>query len=204
LGEQPSADGDVAALDRLVARLVDASSLRFAVATTDAERDAAFRLRHDAVVARGWAEPTADGREHDSFDARALHLLGWDGPTAACAGRLVLPPGPLPTELACGIPVEPAGQVVDVGRLVVAPSYRGRDRRAFMLLLGHLYLEVRRLGFSVGCGMMTAPVRALARQLGFTLEVLGPEQIYWHEARAPVRFAAEQQAASLLTRWDEP
>jgi GNAT superfamily N-acetyltransferase len=192
---------DVAALDRLVARLVDAASLRFAVATTDAERDAAYRLRHDAVVAGGWAQPTEDGREHDSFDSAAVHVLGWDGLTAVCAGRLVPPPGPLPTEEACGISVAPAGQVVDVGRMVVAPSHRGRDHRVFVLLLGHLYLEVRRLGFSVGCGMMTAPVRALARQLGFSVEVLGPERVHWHEMRTPVRFVADQQAASLLTRW---
>jgi hypothetical protein len=195
---------DVAALDRLVARLVETTLLRFAVATTDGERDAAYRLRHDAVVAGGWAEPTPDGREHDLFDSAAVHVLGWNGPTAVCAGRLVPPPGPLPTEQACGITVQPTGQVVDVGRMVVAPSHRGRDHRVFVLLLGHLYLEVRRLGFSVGCGMMTAPVRALARQLGFAVEVLGPERVYWHEARAPVRFAANEQAASLLYRWAEP
>jgi hypothetical protein len=203
-GEQSAADSRVAALDRLVARLVDAASLRFAAATTDAERDAAYRLRHAAVIAGSWAEPAADGREHDELDPAAVHVVGWDGPIAVCAGRLVLPPGPLPTELACGITVEPAGQVVDVGRMVVAPTHRGRDHRVFVLLLGHLYLEVRRLGFTVGCGMMTAPVRALARQLGFTLEVLGPERQHWHEPRAPVRFTAERQAASLLARWDEP
>jgi hypothetical protein len=185
--------------------MVDAAPLRFTVASSDAERNEAFRLRHDAIVAQGWARPNEldAGREHDEFDAGAVHIIGWDGEIAVCAGRLVPPPGPLPTELACAIVVEPTGHVVDVGRMVVAPTHQDPAHRTFVLLLGRLYLEVRALGFGVGCGMMTAPVRALCRQLGFRLEVLGPERVYWHEARAPVRFDVGRDSTSLLSRWAE-
>jgi predicted GNAT family N-acyltransferase len=205
VGHDEVIDERVGALDRLVRRMVDAGPLRFTVATSDAERDAAFRLRHDAIVDRGWGRPDEldDGREHDDFDARAVHLIGWDSDTAVCAGRLVAPPAPLPTEVACDIVVEPAGRVVDVGRMVVAPSHQDPSHRTFVLLLGRLYLEVRGLGFGVGCGMMTASVRGLCRQLGFKLEELGPERVYWHEARAPVRFDAGRDSTSLLSRWSE-
>jgi len=196
-------DAQAAALDRLVARMVTAGPLRFTVAEHDEERDLAYRLRHDAIVSRGWARPEEldDGREHDAFDPTAVHVLGWDGPTAVCAGRLVLPPGPLPTEEACALVVEPQGQVVDVGRMVVAPSHQDPRHSTFVLLLGGLYLEVRRRGFHVGCGMMSAPVRTMCRQLGFRVELLGPDRPYWHEVRAPVRFEVGRDAAGLVERW---
>jgi hypothetical protein len=194
-----------AALDRLVERMVSGGPLRFALAETGDDRELAYRLRHDAVVGRGWArhDELDHGREHDAFDPAARHLLGWDGDTPVCTGRIVLPPGPLPTEAACSLVVEPRGEVVDVGRMVVAPSHQDRDHATFTLLLGALYLEVRRLGYVVACGMMTAPVRALCRQLGFRLEVLGPERTYWHEARAPVRFVLGRDAPGLVERWQD-
>jgi hypothetical protein len=203
---RPGAEKDDArpvALDRLVARMVAAGPLRFAVAETDDERDLAYRLRHDAVVSRGWAraDEMDGGREHDGFDPAAVHVLGLDGPTAVCAGRLVLPPGPLPTEEACSLVVEPRGDVVDVGRMVVAPSHQDPNHATFVLLLGGLYLEVRRRGFGVACGMMSAPVRAMCRQLGFRLELLGPDRLYWYEVRAPVRFEVGRAAAGLVERW---
>jgi len=196
-------DARAAALDRLVARMVATGPLRFSVAEGDHERDLAYRLRHDAVVSRGWAraDELDGGREHDTFDPAAVHLLGWDGPTAVCAGRLVLPPGPLPTEEACALVVEPPGRVVDVGRMVVAPSHQDADHTTFVLLLGGLYLEVRRRGFGIACGMMSAPVRAVCRQLGFRVELLGPDRPYWHEVRAPVRFEVGRDAAGLVERW---
>src|SRR5262245_30558343 len=192
-----------AALDRLVERMVVAGPLRFRVATSASERDLAFRRRHDAGGARGWARPEEldDGREHDAFDAAAVHVLGWDGPNAVCTGRLVLPPGPLPTEEACDLVVEPQGEVADVGRMVVAPSHQDPAHRTFVLLLAGLYLEVRRRGFVVACGMMSAPVRAMCRQLGFRVELLGPDRIHWHEVRAPVRFVVGREAEGLLDRW---
>jgi hypothetical protein len=182
---------------------VASGPIRFVVASSDDERDAAFRLRYDAVVASGWANPKDldESRERDEFDPGAVHIVGLDGDTPACTGRLVLPPGPLPTELACGLAVEPAGQVVDVSRMVVAPTHQRPDHRVFVALLGRLYLEVRSRGYSVGCGMMTPSVRALTRQLGFALDVLGPDRIYWHERRAPVRFEVARHAASVLERW---
>jgi GNAT superfamily N-acetyltransferase len=189
-------------LDHLAARLVGLSPLRFAVADGDGERAAAYRLRGRTVASRGWAagHGLEGGVERDEFDADAVVVIGWEGATAMAAGRLVLPPGPLPTEQACGLEVEPVGEVVDVGRMVVSPEYQDPGHGAFVALLCRLYLEMRARGYVVACGMMSPSVRALSRQLGLHLELLGPDRPFLGEDRAPVRFAVAGNGA-LPRRW---
>jgi hypothetical protein len=189
----------VGVLDGLVARVLAQYPYRFSVPTEPEDRAVAFRIRHRAVLQQGWAKPCPDGLEHDEFDDRAVQILGWDGETAICTGRLVLPPGPLPTELAAGIRVQPHGSVVDVGRMTVLPGYRSYRAAAFIALLCRLYLEMRERGFEVACGMMSAPARALTERLGLRLELLGPELPYWGEPRAPVRFTLLANGASLTS-----
>jgi hypothetical protein len=69
-----------------------------------------------------------------------MHRLGRR--PADVHGRVVPPPG-LPTEVAWGHVVEPAGRVVDVGRMCVAGSHRSRQHAAFIGLMCRLYLEMR-------------------------------------------------------------
>jgi hypothetical protein len=190
-------------VDALVASVVERSPLRFTVTEELSEAAWAFRLRADAVVAAGWrsrAELTELG-ESDAYDERAVHIIGWDGPNPVVTGRIVLPPGVLPTEDACGIRVAPVGRVADVGRMVVAPSHQRVTHGGFSALLARLYIEVRRRDFEAACGMMTPAVRVICRQLGVTLETLGPDRLYWGEARAPVRFDLGKSASHLQDRW---
>jgi hypothetical protein len=196
----PQLDGS-GLLDPLVIRLLGRSALRFTVADTPRDREMAYEIRYLTVVDRGWTFPTADvpGREIDAYDERALHVIGLDGNVAVTTGRIVLPPG-LPTEDECGIVVEPAGRVVDVGRMCVRPGYPNRQG-AFVSLLCRLYLEMRYRGYAVACGMMTPAARTLMRQLGLRLEVLGPDRSYWGEPRAPVRFETSRNAASISGQW---
>jgi hypothetical protein len=177
-------------LDGLVTRMLSISPFDYRVAADDAEREVAFRLRGSAVLERGWntAADLSGGMERDEYDDRAVHVIGWDGDVAMSTGRVVLPPG-LPTEEACGIVVEPRGEVVDVGRMCVARSHQSLEHAAFIGLMCRLYLVMREHGFSFACGMMSPPARILVRHLGLTLEVLGPERTYWNESRAPVRFS---------------
>jgi len=191
-------------LDALAQRIVARSGYRFTLAD-DETRETAYRLRHAAVVEHGWYDTARDGgledRERDHYDVRAIHVLGWDGELAIATGRLVQPPGPLPTEDACGLNIEPRGEVVDVGRMTVARSYQGPDHPVFLALLARLYLEVRARGFDVACGMMSPRARALVRMLGLQIEMLGDDRLYWGEPRAPVRFSVMINSTPLATRW---
>ena len=192
-------------LDALAHSILARSGYRFTLADDQAQQDAAYRLRHEAVIAAGWHRDSGDGllegRERDGYDARAIHVLGWDGEQPIATGRLVLPPGQLPTEEACGLAVEPRGKVVDVGRMTVAPGHQGPGHPVFLALLARLYLEVRARGFDVACGMMSARARSLVRLLGLQIEMLGEDRLYWGEPRAPVRFSVTINSTSITTRW---
>jgi hypothetical protein len=202
-GEGQPTTSAASALDALAAAVIERSGCVFTVATTEAERHVAYRLRYRCVMERGWAS-IADhplGLERDEFDRNALQVIGRIDSAAVCTGRLVLPPGPLPTEVACGLRIEPAGRVVDAGRMVVVPGPEGPRPGLLIALLAALYSQARLSGFDVGCGMMAANVRSLARLVGLELEVLGPERLYHHEMRAPVRFEPGKSVRSLHERW---
>jgi hypothetical protein len=185
-------------LDAMVTRMLSISPFDYRVAVGDSEREVAYRLRGSAVLERGWctAADLPGGMERDEYDDRAVQVLGWDGDVAMSTGRVVLPPG-LPTEEACGIAVEPRGEVVDVGRMCVARSHQSLEHAAFIGLMCRLYLVMREHGFGVACGMMSARARVLVGHLGLRLEVLGPERTYWNEPRAPVRFSLMSGMSSL-------
>jgi hypothetical protein len=185
-------------LDALITRMLARSPFDYRVAAEDSEREIAYRLRGSAVLDRGWctAGDLLDGMERDGYDDRAIHVIGWDGDVAMSTGRVVLPPG-LPTEEACEIVVEPRGEVVDVGRMCVAPSYQSLEHAALIGLMCRLYLAMREHEFAVACGMMSVPARAMMGLFGLQLEILGPERTYWNEPRAPVRFSL-MSAARLL------
>lgn len=193
----------VGILDGLVGRVLSTYPFQFTVAAGEADRLVAFRIRGQVVADAGWStDVLADGVERDEFDADAVHLIGWDGVEPICTGRLVLPPASLPTEVACGIVVEPAGRVVDVGRMAVLPSRRSVEHAVFVALLCRLYLEMRNRGYEVACGMMSFRTRRLMRLLGLQLDELAPERGYWGEPRAPVRFELMANTATITDRWD--
>jgi hypothetical protein len=185
-------------LDALVADILGRCGYRFAVATDDATRELAYRLRYETVIEQRWAQASEmpDGLEHDAYDERAVHIVGWDDGVAVATGRLVLPGDRLPTEQVCGITVQPCGRVVDVGRMAVSPSHQSHRHSAFLALLARLYLEIQLRGFEVACGLMSARARGLARLLGLQLEPLGEERLSWGELRAPVRFSIAGSAAA--------
>ena len=187
-------------LDGLITRMLARSPFDYRVAAGDSDREIAYRLRGGAVIDRGWyaAGDLPDGMERDEYDDHAIQVIGWDGDVAMSTGRVVLPPR-LPTEQACGIVVEPRGEVVDVGRMCVARSHQSLEHAALIGLMCRLYLVMREHDFRVACGMMSAPARSLMSLFGLQLEILGPERRYWNESRAPVRFSL-MSAARLLAQ----
>ncbi len=191
--DEMTGSGLVVEIDRLAGEwLAAVLELTFRLASSDEERRDYYRLRYDVIVGRGWAEPEEmpGGLERDAFDSRALHILGWSGGQLAAAARLVLPSsaGPMPTEDVFGIAIEPAGSVANLDRMIVALGFRAGRERAFRALLAACWLELRRRGFTVWCGIDTAAMIRLYRRMGFDVAILAGPRGYWGEQRYAVRF----------------
>jgi N-acyl-L-homoserine lactone synthetase len=206
----PGAPGEVsplARLDTLSALAVSwVAPVRFGLALTRQERQAAYRLRYQAVIEHGWLGPAdlPDGREHDEYDDQAVHILAWDGDTPVATCRLVLPAAGmrLPTEIAFDIQMEPAGEIVDAGRFVVRREYSSQEHLLLAALLARTWLEVRALGFTRCCAAFAS--RSMLRvfsRMGFHYQVLAPPRFYWGCERYPLLFDVAGSADSLVENW---
>jgi hypothetical protein len=192
-------------LDHL-ARLAIArvAPVRYGVAGSDSAREAVYRLRHRAVVERGWATPDdlCGGLERDEDDERAVLIGGWDGDELVAAARLIFPAPArrLPVEAVYDLVVEPRGQVVHVDRVTVARERSDSGSRVLLGLIGRCWLEMREHGFHVCAGIDSAGTIRLYRRLGFAVTVLGPARRYWDEERYPVRFDPTAEVATIRGR----
>ena len=190
-------------MDEVARALINrAAPIRFAVATSTPERTAVYRLRYDVVVEEGWVDPSAlpEGLEHDAFDEEAIHLVGWDGEVIAATARLVPPRvgAALPTEDAFGLAIEPRGEVMDLGRGVVARRYRGRGHQIFFALLSMAWLETRARGFTRLCGTTAPSMLPHYSAMGFHVEVLGECRHWWGEERLPIKMDGARCSAATL------
>jgi N-acyl-L-homoserine lactone synthetase len=187
--ESPATPAGVLALDRLSSRLLTAApGLRVAVARTDAEREAAFRLRHEQVAT--WNGSASSGLQRDAYDADALHVCAWLAGALVGTMRVVLPAPdrPLPVEAAFGLTVEPRGAVAEAGRLVIAAAHRGDPAHtAWGALFARAWLEMRARDYAVLAGAATPRMVERLRGLGLPFEILAPARAYWGEDRHPVR-----------------
>ena len=204
--EQGIREQTLALLHKIAAHaLAQAAPIRFAIAQTPAELEAVYRLRYNAVIERGWAAPEEfpTGLEQDAFDDRGLHIAAWDAGTLAGALRLIFPaPGQLlPTEEDFSIRIEPQGQVVEVGRVIVARSHSDSRHRIFAALTARACLEISTRGFCYACGAANRSMLRLYRQIGYHVTLFGPAHAYWGELRQPVRFDFLESAPSLRKRW---
>jgi Acetyltransferase (GNAT) domain len=196
----------IAALDRLSERLLAATpALRVAVAATDAECEATYRLRHEQVVTSGWAPPHALGSEfeRDGYDDTALHIGAWDGHALAGTLRVVLPAHNrrLPVEAAFDLDIEPRGAVAEAGRLVVATAYRGDPaHRIWGALFARAWLSMRAHGLAVLAGAASPAMIERLRARGLPFEILAPARPHWGEDRHPVRLDPAQSRP----RWFPP
>ena len=207
----PSGPGEpseevLAALDQLSRGFIGSiDSLRFDVAHDNSEREAVYRLRYQTVIQRGWARPEdfPDGMERDHYDEKAIHIVGWDGNRLAATARLVLPAGglALPTEQAFRLKIEPHGQVVDMGRQIVAHEYSSTKHKVFAALLAKTWLEIRANGYSLVCGDFSPAMTRLYRIMGFDVRELGPAQSFWGEDRTPILVNVARSMQALLERW---
>lgn len=180
--------------------------LRFSLAETPEEHLMVYRLRYTVVVEKGWKTPEEmpDGIEKDEYDDQALHLTAWDGEILAATTRLVFPSGEcvLPTEAAFNLKMQPAGQVVDVGRTIVAAKYRDAYRHTLLQgVIGQVWLEVTRRGYFEMCAIMSDGMIERYHAVGFAILPVGDPQPYWGELRYPCRFDLMKTAETVLERF---
>ena len=194
-----------AVLDVLAQRaLARLAPLTFDVVETDAERDAVLRMRYDCVVAEGWsgAGDHPDGREHDDYDAGATFIACRDGEAMVGSLRLVAPrpDRPLPTERDFGIVARPAGQVLEVGRIVVAPGARaGRSHLILGGLCARSWLEAYARGFDRALSTAAPEVIDLYASLGLRITVLAPAKAHWGTMRVPIQIEGDEATFGFLT-----
>jgi hypothetical protein len=184
---------DLVALDDIAGMLLaKLLPIQYAIASTEQQREATFRLRYRAVIDRGWARPEdlPDGIERDADDDRAVMVCGWSETKPIAAARLIFPDPAhrLPVESTFDITIEPAGQVVNVDRITVDREYSDAGSRLLLGLLASCWLEIRKRGFHIWAGTDSPGAIRLYRRLGFETTVLGPSRSYWGEERFPVRF----------------
>ncbi len=183
---------------QLIAR---ARPIRFTLAESPEELKAVFSLRHAIVIEEGWrsAEDLPDGLERDEYDDEALQVAAWDGDALAGTLRLIFPRSgrPLPVEKSYGLTVEPRGQVVGAGRLIVAYDHRHQGHEVLGGLSAMAWLLMRQRGFQWAAGTATKQILGLFDRLGFEVAVLGEPQTYWGEERYPIRMGAANP-----TKWE--
>ena len=190
--------------EQAIARL---APLRFDLARDEQERDAVLRMRYACVIAAGWAHPEQhpDGRERDTYDDTATFVVCRDGERLAGSMRVVAPSArrPLPSELEFGVRARPAGRVVEVGRLIVAPGMRaGRGHRILAGLCARGWLEAGARGYDRAISSATPELIELYRGLGLRVTVLGPARDHWGARRAPIMIEGDEDSFAFLTDRD--
>ena len=190
----------VARLDQLSERVLQlARPLRFEVARSAGQVEAAMRLRFRTAVAKGWITPGASssGRERDEYDDVALQIVVLDDDTVVGTSRLVLPADGrrLPTEAAFEWKAD--GQTVDVSRICLEQQYRDGSHLAFLGLLSAGWQETRKHGFSQCCGKFSLKIMQLYQGLGFRVDRVGPPRPYWGEERWPILIRPQEADARL-------
>ena len=176
--------------------LASFAPLDFRPATNPAEQEAAYRVRYRCVIEQGWASPDElpDEMERDEHDEYATQILAWQGDRLAGTLRLV-PPVPgraLPIEEDFGVRIEPVGQVVEGGRLVIVPAYRSDPKvRILRGLFTRFWIEVNTRGYSLAAFAAPARLARLYRWMGVSLEVIEPTRYLWGENRLLMLAARE-------------
>ena len=184
--------------------LAQLAPLDFAVAVDDGERDEVLRMRAACVLAEGWAraEDFPDGRERDEYDDDATFVVCRDGAVLAGSMRIVAPAAGrmLPTERTFAVRARPAGEVADVGRIIVAPGLRsGRSHHILGGLCARAWLELVAHGLHRAISSATPELIELYRAVGMRVAVLGPARVHWGARRVPVEVTGDVESFSFLT-----
>jgi GNAT superfamily N-acetyltransferase len=201
---QPTVERDatLAAADALAADLLSQlQPMRFVEAVNEREREEAFRLRYRAIAELGLAslQEYPDGLDCDELDADAMQILGWDGDTAVATLRIVQRSDgrALPVESAFSLDLGSVASVVEWGRLVVDPNYRGDGHSVLLGLAARAWLSMRSLGYTTAVGATSKQIISLLEGIGFAITVLGPARMYLGAERYPILCEARTSVTRL-------
>lgn len=166
--------------------ITDLQGIRVRIATTEEQREQAYRLRYQVYCVENDFEPASlhlDERETDAYDAQSVHglVIYRDTDTVAGTARLILPPRKtgglaLPTPRNCA-PCDlashshriPADSTAELSRFAISKSERyrhmapqgaGRDTETFGV-------SSRQLVSTISLGLMQAAI-AMARTNGIS------------------------------------
>jgi|SRR5688500_3021625 len=192
-------------LDALAGRILGAvAPLSFDIARSAVDVETVYRMRYECVIEMGWARPSdfPDGLEYDEYDDDAVHVVCRDADTIIGCLRLVFPVAgrDLPTERDFGIKIDPPGDALEGGRIVVPARHRAK--RSHLVLAGlfaRSWLIARERSFERTIATATPQLIELYRGLGARVTVIGPERPYWGEMRAPIEVVG---AVDTLARLD--
>jgi N-acyl-L-homoserine lactone synthetase len=192
--------------DAIADRMIASVPFRLSATRDPREVEEVQRLRAETIVEMGWApaERYPEGIEFDSHDERAIQVGAWKDGDLVATSRVVPPgsDGRLPIEADFGLELSRRGELVEVGRTLVVPAYRGDGRHALLLaLFAQCWREMRAIGY--GDLVASAPPRLMDvyRSVGFEIEVLGPARRVWGEERYPVRFDVPRSAEAMAPTW---
>lgn len=199
-------ESQLGSVDALTTQLIAwAAPVRFEVARTPADIEAAYRLRYRVALERGWATAAdlPDGLERDTYDDRAMQITAVKDGEPVGLTRLVFPsPGlRLPTEEIYNVDIEPHGQVVEISRTTVIVPHSEIQHRIFGGLLSRAWHEIRARGYYRFCGYAALPLLQLYSFMGIKFTHLGAPQVTWKETRYPIRFEVVASAPELVRRY---
>jgi N-acyl-L-homoserine lactone synthetase len=154
---------------------------------------ATYRMRYVFLAAKGWADCSQIAREleKDGYDDHALHLAAKHYGSVIGTIRLVFPHEGklLPVEADFGVRIEPVGQVIELGRRVVAQEFRGDRHRVSGALLARAWIEMRSSGYSMCGGAVSRGLIGVYESMGIAVEVLGKPLMHWGQERFLCRWA---------------
>lgn len=191
-------------LDGLAGRILGVlTPLSFEIAQSAIDVETVLRMRYECVIEMGWARPSdfPDGLEYDEYDDDAVHVVCRDAGTIIGSLRLVFPVvgRDLPTERDFGIRIDPPGDALEGGRIVVPARHRAK--RSHLVLAGLFargWLVARERSFERTIATATPQLIELYRGLGARVTVLGPDRPYWGEMRAPIEIVGAEDTLARL------
>ena len=175
------------------------SQLTFGPALDERERVAAYRLRYDELIARGWGTPSdyPDGLERDEYDESAVLVVARRADEVVGSVRLIVDATAverLLPEYGIEDGAVPVSGTAVAGRYMLARPYR-RSREAAVGLLAALWRAAVEHGVERGVTFQTEASIRWCGLHGAPVKVIGPARQDRGEWRYPLLVDTDVVAA---------